>query len=257
VFGDRRHHAATAEPPPFAIAEVVCGVVFEPLAELDVLVLGVFWDGIRERFPVRSLQPALVDHFEVSFGGSMQMRAVLASADGQFLLQIQHDRFFMNWRAKGAQYPRFSEGHGPDGLLVRMLREFEGLTNFVRERFGVVIRPKQVELTKVDMLTRGNAWNTPDELARVLPVTAAFGEAGSPEVNLRSVQRDERGTTIVHVVTVMKDAVPEAVRLETRHVAPAGDDLRKAFELANVELNRVFFKMVPFAADQFGERGTR
>lgn len=225
--------------------------MFDALAELDVLVLGIFWDQLKDRFPAHSLQPALADHVGFSIGGAMPMRAVLTSADGQFVLQIQHDRFFMNWRATGKEYPRFSERHGPDGLLVRMQREFALFRTFVESRLGHVVRPARIELTKIDVFQRGAAWTDNRDLARLLPVTAAFGDAERPEVNLRSIQRSELGTSIVQVVTVMKDDVPDAVRIETRRLAPAGENLIESFELANIELNRIFFKMVPGATERF------
>jgi uncharacterized protein (TIGR04255 family) len=241
--------------PP--IAEVVCGVVFDSFDDLDALLLGVYWNSRAGEFPKRSLQPALVD--EVGFAiGAFPMRAFLATLDDQFVLQLQHDRFFMNWRSTGSAYPRFSEQHGSGGLLVRALREFQNFATFLESRCEKSPSVQRVELTKIDILRRGEHWSDLDDLVRLVPVTGVFREiqrSESREVNLRFVERGPEGVAIVHVATLMDADVPNALRIEARCIATATSDLSTAFTKANTVLNEAFFKLIPEAHARFGVKG--
>jgi uncharacterized protein (TIGR04255 family) len=250
---NRLDYPALARPP---IVEVVCGIVFAPIPDLDPLVLGVYWDRRTSTFPKRALQPALTD--EVGFSLiPFPMRAVLSSADDQFLVQLQHDRFFMNWRAVGIEYPRFSERHGERGLLRRAAEEYESFAEFVAERTGsppVVLR---VEMTKVDMLRRGEHWSDLADLAALVPVTSVFSavqQSDEREVNLRFVERGAEGVALVHIATLMEGVQPAAIRVEARRVAPVDGDVSATFVTCNAVLNDVFFKLIPDAKNRFGTK---
>src|SRR5262249_23938281 len=156
-------------------SEVVCGITYDSVPGLDPLLLGVYWDQRKAEFPGRQLHPALLDENSIVIG-ALPVRALLTSADDAFVLQLQHDRFFMNWRARGSSYPRFSERHGANGLLMRTETEFAKFRAFIRERCRVDILPNRVELSKIDVLERGRHWNSIDDLAKLLPVTGVFRE---------------------------------------------------------------------------------
>lgn len=244
------------ERPP--IDEVVCGIVFEPVAELDALALGVYWGEREEAFPTKSLLPALTD--EAGFRiGPMPMRAFLVNADDQFVVQLQHDRFFMNWRNRGRGYPRFSERHGPDGLLRRALGEWEKFEEFVGRRFKRKLQPHRIDLTKVDVLRRDVDWKSVEELAQIVPVTGVLDQiqqTESREVDLHFVEKGAGGTAVVHVSTVSDGAAPTSLRLEfrlTRALADRGP--AAGFEAANEILNHAFFKLIP--PDQLARFGLK
>jgi len=241
--------------PP--IVEVVCGVVFESVPNLDALLLGVYWDRRKADFPQRQLQPALSDELGFSFG-AMPLRAFLVSADEQFILQLQHDRFFMNWRARGAEYPRFSERHGRDGLLTRMEKELGRFDEFVKERCGVVLAPKRVELSKIDLLERGKHWETADQQAKLLPVTGVFEDVqrtDTRDVNLRFVERGAGGVVFMHIATLSDGERPTAIRIDSRFVTEPTPSIREAFYRGNEVLNDAFFKLVSDATGRFGSKG--
>jgi len=240
--------------PP--IVEVVCGVVFEAVPELDALMLGVYWDRRQHDFPKRQIHPALSD--ETSFAiGVVPMRAFLISADDQFLLQLQHDRFFMNWRATGQDYPRFSEEHGPHGLLSRMEAELEKFRHFVREKCERELVPKRIEFSKIDLLEKGRHWKDVGDLANLLPVTGVFQEVqrtDDRDVNLRFVDRGADGTVVVHIATLTDAGNAQALRIEARFVADPKPSVREAFHRGNRILNDVFFKLIPDAGRRFGTK---
>lgn len=243
------------ERPP--IVEVVCGLVFQPVVELDALTLGVYWDSRRADFPKRQIHPALSD--EPSFTvGIMPMRAFLLSEDEQFVLQLQHDRFFMNWRATGKQYPRFSERHGAGGLLSKMEREFEQFQTFVRERCKVELMPKRIELSKIDVLEQGKHWQDFAELSRLLPVTGVFQELQRTQVrdvNLRFSERGPDGGVMVHIATLKAAEGRHVVRVDARFVGDPTPSVREGFHRGNSILNEAFFKLMPDATSRFGTKG--
>lgn len=241
--------------PP--IVEVVCGVVFDPIPELDALMLGVYWDRRRNDFPKRQIHPALSD--EPSFAiGFMPMRAFIMSEDEQFVLQLQHDRFFMNWRATGQQYPRFSERHGSGGLLSRMEAELSQFQAFVRERIGREATPRRVELSKIDLLEEGQHWKNVDDLSALVPVTGVFQEVQrtqARDVNLRFSDRGSDGAFVVHIATLSGAASGHAVRVDARFVTDPTPSVREAFYRGNRVLNEAFFKLIPDATARFGLKG--
>ncbi|MFO0677070.1 MAG: TIGR04255 family protein [Polyangiaceae bacterium] len=255
MTGDKGKQFPELRRPP--IVEVVCGVVFEPVLDLDALMLGVYWDRRRDDFPKRQLHPALSD--EAGFAiGIMPMRAFLISGDDQFILQLQHDRFFMNWRASGQDYPRFSEQHGEGGLLTRMEGELEKFRSFVREKCGSELVPRRIELSKIDLLEKGRHWKDVADLASLLPVTGAFQEVQRTEdrdVNLRFVDRGPDGTVIVHVASLNSTDGAQALRVDARFVADPTPSVRDAFHRGNQILNDAFFKLIPDAAKRFGMKG--
>jgi uncharacterized protein (TIGR04255 family) len=241
--------------PP--IHEVVCGFVFEPVADLDPLVLGTYWERNKSRFPKKGLQPALVDQ-EGFMLGPLSMRAMLESEDGQFVLQLQHDRFFVNWRAVGHVYPRFS---GTSGLLQKALTEFEAYSRFVQEISGKVPELKRIELSKIDLLEKEKHWTTLEDLDALVPVTAAFpraqGNDAQHEVNLTFAERWQSDVLIVNLATVAVDGIASALRMDTRALVattlvPTTGELENAFRTANQRVNGVFFKLIPAAERRFG-----
>jgi uncharacterized protein (TIGR04255 family) len=239
-----------ARPP---IAEVVCGVMFTPIPELDPLVLGIYWNERKQDFPKRALLPAISDKLSFTVG-AIPMRVILTSDDDQFVIQLQHDRFVMNWRAKNSAYPHFSR---TGGLYERALAEFQRFCGFVVGQTGLTPVPQRVELAKIDLLQRGIAWSDFDDLNSLMAVTGVFSNIRGlecPEVNLRFVEKSDEDITQVHVATLMQDETPTGVRIEARRIASPKIDIPTAFRDANDVLNGIFFRLIPSAAERFGRK---
>lgn len=75
---------------------------FANLAGLDPVLIGAYWQERREEFPGRQLHEALQDPNEIVWSASPLVRVWLLSREGEFVLQMQHDRFYLNWRRGGA-----------------------------------------------------------------------------------------------------------------------------------------------------------
>lgn len=106
--------------PP--IDEVVVGVQFESIEDFAGAHVGLFWNSIREEFPAVENQPWMntpIESFDedvppqpqpIVLTGATQSRTWLTSADETYLIQVQDNCFFLNWRRRNeADYPHFDE----------------------------------------------------------------------------------------------------------------------------------------------------
>jgi uncharacterized protein (TIGR04255 family) len=101
------------------LIEVALSVQFQPLINFTSAHAGDFWGEIRSEFPIAQEQPLLGPIDEI-FGTASQLRFGFqfigpgirnwfVSQDQSYLLQIQKDRFAINWRktASTPEYPRY------------------------------------------------------------------------------------------------------------------------------------------------------
>lgn len=235
------------ERPP--ITEVICGFIFEPVDGLDPLAIGWFAQRVRDRFPTRAIQPALSDPGAFYLGGSPPIRAWLISADDEFLLQVQHDRFYLNWRARESSYPRFNDHDGRPGILTRAIEEFEGFREFCAESLEASVTVVRTELAKVDHLVRGQHWTTTEELYRILPALQSVGDlAGDDEATLAMHFTRHAGEgQLVVSMTMSKRRERELVAVESRSLGPLepGEDVQSSMRGRNEILNGFFERAIP------------
>jgi len=162
--------AEFANPP---VTEVVFGIGFEKLANYSSLLMGIFWNEVREEFPISEakapLPPptgAMAMEFEISADTPPQTpRFFLRSEDRSFLIQLQEDRFLYNWIkvVGGPDYPRYSN-------MVNRFNSLWGLfSKFLnRERIdSPVIR--ELRLQYVNHITEGEGWDNLSEIQKVFP----------------------------------------------------------------------------------------
>ena len=109
--------------PNAPLIEVALSVQFQPLPLYTSAHAGEFWQKIRDDFPVTQEQPPIpqVNEFFgsnrpspgfIDIGlnfGLTGLRSWFMSEDGGFLIQIQRNRFVLNWRKTGPNptYPRY------------------------------------------------------------------------------------------------------------------------------------------------------
>jgi uncharacterized protein (TIGR04255 family) len=164
--------------PP--VIEVVLGIQYATLQNLQSAHMGLFWSQVRDRYPRIIEQPPLPPVFE-TFGvaphpQTMQVqffqrapvpRFWFEGKDPCFLLQIQNDKIIMNWRrqADGRQYSGYES---LKKVLETELAEFQ--TFLMREKLGQLI-PNQCEITYINALVPAdgrNAHRTPEVLTRLI-----------------------------------------------------------------------------------------
>ncbi|MFO0640993.1 MAG: hypothetical protein U0183_17355 [Polyangiaceae bacterium] len=241
----------TLTHPP--IIEVVCGFVYDA-TPLNVLHWGVYWDARKVDFPETALHPAIIEGLSFPLTHP-PMRAWLQARSGDRLLQLQHDRFFYNWRATGqdrSDYPRFRDRPGKPGLQSDAIAEFRKFEHFCASRFDTELKLQRIELTKIDVLVRDGDWANMSELAEILPATAAFKSiqrSDEREVSLRFVEHVNGHAVVVDVNTMRSpptSAIATEARLECRAIVPAtpGVEVESMFAEANLVLNTVFFDLM-------------
>lgn len=142
------------ENPP--VLEVVCGVQFPAIAGLQTRHFGQFWDQCKREFPITHDAPPIpVVVGEVPSVELLNLpplrRMMMISTDNAFVVQVQEDRFNLNWRKTSAdlQYPRFEK------VFKRFSEMWGEFGNFVSVSSAVEIKPSHYELTYVNHIDPG------------------------------------------------------------------------------------------------------
>ncbi len=233
------------------INEVVVGFVFEPVVGLTPVLHGLYWDRRRADFPAHEVHPAITD-VPTIWEGAAPQRTWLISKNETQLVQIQNDRFFVNWRKRGADdaYPRFTTRDGVPGLLDYALGEYDRFAAFCAEH-GIELRLAAVELTKIDLLLQGQHWSDLKDLGSLLPMTrplAELSDGPSAEVALKFAETGEDTLTFVTVGSGMeRQTQTRVIRLETRTRQNRVErtKLEATFKGLNDRVNSLFFRFVP------------
>lgn len=145
--------------------------------QLDVIQLGRLWSLFRDEYPRHELQPvlpAVFERFDLPSSDAFQIGLDLAqpqarcwflSQDETRLIQVQADRFLLNWRKVRGQgiYPRYEKMRD---LFLKAVEAFRG---FIRSEGLGDLTPNQCEVTYVNHLEQGKGWMRPSEVAAIFP----------------------------------------------------------------------------------------
>ena len=255
-LSDGGHVTETAELEHLAdapIDEVACGVMFDPVATLDPIVVGSYW---RERvleYPSHELRTPLRDAARILDLVNVvpPLRAMLVSHDDQYVLQIQPDRFYFNWRRRDRGYPRFNTHGGSEGVLSRALREFQRFSAFCASTLGAAPKVRAIELAKVDIIREKVYWRALSDVAEILPCLRDFidfTKSDSPSFGLRFSEPRGQGHVQINIALGARPAENNvrALTVETRLQCEAGvSSMESAFKQANADLNAVFAGLIP------------
>ena len=164
---------------------------------------GLFWTQIRSDFPLTEAQislPSQIERFDgdqlfpqaptVAFGSvdPDTARIWFLSEDQTRLIQVQPDRFIINWRKITGEevYPRYASA-----LRPRFEREFNDFQRFINTQGKEALNLQQCEVTYVNDIPRGEGWNSLPEATSLfspwwgkytdgfLPAPEAVNVAGS------------------------------------------------------------------------------
>jgi uncharacterized protein (TIGR04255 family) len=171
--------------PP--ITELVIGVHFPPILELKSQHIGMYWELIRERFPICEQQLPQMQMQQVA-GRSDQLvfpptvpgeifplqRFWFRSDTSPLLIQIQRDTFWLNWRRLlDGDYPHFETVEGD------FWREFEVFRKFVQSIGGILDVPLLCDLTYVNLIGPNQFVSGSLDFGKVLPAIASFRETNT------------------------------------------------------------------------------
>lgn len=227
------------DKPP--IEEVVCGFVFSS-QPVDTMDFGVYWESRRDEFPTRQVQPAILEGGTLLQMGAPPMRSWLISADDSRVLQLQNDRFFMNWRKRNGEYPRFRDHGDSKGIRSQATGEFGRFAEWLVGRTGQKVQLNRYELTKIDVLKKGEHYADVAELGEMMSVAKVFSDiqVTDPQLlHLRLVETHDEATTNLQIAVSQ-----DTVRVETHHLFPAKGEMEDAFDSANKRVNDVFSGLV-------------
>lgn len=153
-----------AKPP---LKEVVLGKVFAARPDLLIPYLGTFWSRIRDTYPKTAHAQIVLAEGEspvIDATGNWVPRLWFTSVDDAFLVQVQQDRLYLNWRdtESGTPYVRFPT------LLTEFNRVWTLFEQLVLEFTGAPIVPVRNELTYTNFVPAGPAWSSVIQLGNVL-----------------------------------------------------------------------------------------
>ncbi len=207
--------------PP--VVEVALGVQFEPIENLSPAATALYWERIRAEFPRWSQRAPLATAFE-TFGPPMvspvgvslsvanapgPMRSMFEDKSGYDLLQVQHDRFIRNWRKyddNNVVYPRY------DVVRENFKEALGGFKGFLGDEGVGEFVPVQCEVTYVNHIESGAAWERHGELAEVLEGFTGehsddfLGEPEAVDLNLRYVIPGDDGDAVGRLRVAVRPA---------------------------------------------------
>ena len=145
------------ERPP--IVEVVCGVSFDLPKPLTSAYVGLFWSRIKQEYPNTLDQPPAAAMVEGPGLGSGVVefqivslpplrRAFFSSPDGRHLIQLQDDRFLLNWKKMedADHYPSYAN------VIKKFREQYAVFTEFLEDVGLGAPRVTQLELTYVNIM---------------------------------------------------------------------------------------------------------
>ncbi|MGI8427265.1 MAG: TIGR04255 family protein [Actinomycetota bacterium] len=178
--------AQTTSIPEFdrpPVSEVALSIEFSPLEKWrasDALSYGKLLQSDYPLMEIRRALPSQIEKFGEETWQQLSFRVEIGNPDAtrfwfladpsNWLIQIQQDRFIINWRkVTGTEiYPRYLSS-----LRPRFEQEWQRYRNFVVERGAGVIDVKQVEVTYVNDVLRGEGWQTFPEALALFTVLSA------------------------------------------------------------------------------------
>lgn len=162
-----------AEPP---VVEVAISVQFDELTGFQPIHFGLLWEQLRDRYPKTEYHPPLATIVELVGTAKSQTvsldvdsgfpvgRCWYLSDDGLRLIQVQPDRFILNWRKldSGITYPSY------DHLRQEFRSELEQFLSFLRNNNLGPCELRQCEVTYVNHLLSGIGWTDKRDLPSVI-----------------------------------------------------------------------------------------
>ena len=157
--------------PP--VSEVVVATYFtQPIADFRNQHVGLFWNRIRDRFPISHQQLPVGIRADVSPGEPFPMPRYWFVADDEIsLIQLQKNAFIFNWRRReNNKYPHFNRSIKPE--FDRLYSELESFlaTDVDAQPISIDL----CELTYVNTVEQCDYWTGPGDTAKVIPSFTAI-----------------------------------------------------------------------------------
>lgn len=173
VSANTRQLPSYDKPP---VSEVVCSVLFDSIEALLSPHIGLLWQRFQPDYPFCNDVAPLASKVEVFNNQVIKAQLELSdipplprvwfiNSDGTRVVQIQRDRLIHNWRKIGSnsEYPRY------DSLIKAFQEHFNRFNSFIEEGDLGKIQILQYELTYVNQIPQGEAWETLEDIGKIFP----------------------------------------------------------------------------------------
>src|SRR5262249_22437812 len=165
------------ENPP--MNELVIALYHLPIVEMKSQHIGLYWNRIRDRYPLCEQQPIII----IDASDTQPLSEVpgeifplprfwFSSDTNPTLIQVQRNAFIFNWRRLATnEYPHY------ETVITDFWKEFEDYKTFVQEECGRgfdVIR--RCEITYINIISPNEFFASPPQLMNVLPPIASFSD---------------------------------------------------------------------------------
>jgi uncharacterized protein (TIGR04255 family) len=228
------------DAPP--VDEVALALALEPIRDFKVPHFGLYWETIRAGYPRCDTQPPLPQQLEpfqplqpMNFqfiSDPNAIRCWFLDASGNNLIQLQPDKFILNWRQAGDKgdiqpYPRYAT------LRRAFERKWTDFRSFLSENEIAAPKSLQCELTYVNSLERGKEWDNFADLARIasfwngMPPNTFLSAPESANINLSYAMEnppDHLRVTFQHALRVRDGKDVLQVNLVCRMKLETDDD---------------------------------
>jgi uncharacterized protein (TIGR04255 family) len=262
------------DAPP--VIETVLSAQFGRLPSFTLAHAGWFWKNYLDESWVSVAEAARLDDVFERFGdervwtqhafqlvpiGTDSHRLQILRNDQERMIQVQNSRFIQNWRKREGRYPSYR----------KLLPEFEGhfarYQAFVKDAGLGEVDLNQWEVIYVNMIPKGELWNSPRDWQKIFPWLAApsvdrghrldsFGNA-----EWQFVVGSELGRLFVslnHVKLGPSKDGQEAIKLQLTARGPVQPekrlDLKSGFDTAHEVIVRSFTSMTSDAAHKHWKR---
>jgi uncharacterized protein (TIGR04255 family) len=158
------------------LEEVVCGVHFTGVNWSDIH-FGLFFNELCGRYQqtqrrsrVSLFDPSVQDPPQITFLTEPELPLLwYESPESPFLLQVQNDTFFVNWRRQSGtfDYPHFRTREGGEqGVWHRFVFEWDMFRNFCTKQAIGTPEILACHLAYIDHMVQGETWQEPVDLVR-------------------------------------------------------------------------------------------
>jgi len=208
--------------PP--VNEVVIGIRFPPIAELKAQHIGLYWDVIRERFPISDQQfpfpqvvEAAVTHLVQTAANEIfpLARFLFLSSEHPLLIQVQRDAFWVNWR-RGSRTDDYPQFEAVEASFWQEVKVYKAFIESIGGKLDVVSR---CELTYVNLIGPNSLFSTSADLGKVVPSVAAF--TGTPGDSMKLVGLNASATHQVNENLFIDSSTRLGTRNDTKELVVA------------------------------------
>ncbi|MDE0146441.1 MAG: TIGR04255 family protein [Nitrospira sp.] len=271
-MGEQKGILPEYSSPP--VIETVLGVQFSPLSSFQVPHFGLFWNRVRQAYPHVEVQPPLSPVFgpsvpkdtrgqvQIRFeAGPPDFRCWFKNQEQTHLMQIQRDRFVVNWRKVTGQevYPRYAQ------FRPRFQNEWTEFCKFLEEENLETPQVNQCEVTYVNHFESEKEFKSFGEAHKIFEVWSALPAEGflpSPEsvrFNMRFLLPDQKGR--MHVVVEPKlrtrdgkEVLQVTLTCLGRPNAPTIENIFNWFDLGHEWIVQGFTQLTTHEMHQIWER---